>query len=376
MTTVLNDNAVEPRMHALVIGVGAYRYFSGGKKELKSHPLALRLRQLTSAPKSAEAVASWLTGKRTGEPVVPLGSLEMAVSYPTGKAKVEAATFNHVRDAFDKWRQRLDIHERNVGFFFFSGHAIQREVLALLLEDTGEEPDRFFDNTIDFNTTYEGMAKCKAKIQCYFVDSCRSVPQEMLELAQFRPRALIDPEWHRPRRDAPTIFATGYGEEAYGAVGQCSRFTSVLLRALNGLGAGPPKMGQWSVTTESIGPAVRRLLEWDVDSYSGCEQTSQSSGDTLGNPIHLIASPPQIPFRLGCEPTEALGVADLRLAEIATGRVAMKRGTPVGETWENEVRADKYSFEARFANGGFHNAASELFALPPSAEEYLVVRPK
>jgi hypothetical protein len=384
MTTVFDDAADEPRMHALVIGVGAYPYFSGGENERRSHPLARNLGQLTCAPRSAEAIGRWLMGERHGEPVVPLGSLEMAISLPRklvrtqgsgGGTSIEPATFDRVLAAFDRWRRRLDANERNIGFFFFSGHGIQREVLALLMEDSGAEPDRFFENAIDFDTMYAGMAKCRAMTQCFFVDTCRSVPIDVLDIAQFRPRAPIEPDWHRPRRDAPIVFATGYGQLAYGMPGQCSRFTAALLRALNGLGAGLPKLGRWPVTTESIGPAVRQLLEWDTRSYGGYEQLSKSGGDTLGGPIHIIPAPPRVPFRLGCRPVEALGIAELALVEVGTGRVEVRRDAPVCRTWEGVVRADKYSFEARFAGGGFRDTASDLYALPPSVEECVLVEP-
>ena len=384
MTTVYDDIADQPQMHGLVIGVGAYPYLSGGEYEVRDHPLARNLGQLTCAPKSAEAIARWLMGERNGELAVPLGSLEMAVSPPlkimskhgpTGGIEVEQATFDHVRAAFDRWRRRLDANERNIGFFFFSGHGVQREVLALLLEDSGAVPDRFFDNAIDFDTTYEGMAKCRARTQCFFVDACRSVPDAVLELVRLRPRALMEPDWYRPRRDAPILYATGYGQAAYGLPGHSSNFTMALLRALNGLGAWLPKLGGWPVTTDSIGPAVRQLLEWDPYSPASHPQISKSGGDALGGPIHIIPTAPQVPFRLGCRPVEALSIAELTLVEVGSGQVQMRRDAPVCRTWEGEIRADKYNFEARFAAGGFRDAISELYALPPCLEEWLLVEP-
>src|SRR5215472_11204807 len=184
MTTVFCDDSASPRMHALIAGVGAYTYLKDGDQPRSDWPGRI-LGQLTSPPRSAEAVGRWLLGNQTMDPVKPLGSLEMVISpslrLVTGHAggtaadvEVETATLEHFKDSLGRWYGRCHANEGNVAFFYFSGHGIQTDTLALLLEDVGKDRLRFFEQAFDFDGLYDGMAWCDAGVQCYFVDACRT----------------------------------------------------------------------------------------------------------------------------------------------------------------------------------------------------------
>jgi hypothetical protein len=239
VTTVYCDGSAEPRMHALVAGVGAYQHLRDGSKPSPDWPAA-ELDQLASPPVSAEAVGRWLLRNQAVDPVKPLGSLEMVLSpgvrLVTGQGggarvdvDVKSATLENFKESFDRWYQRCDASQGNVAFFYFAGHGIQTDTLTLLLEDAGDQRLRFFDKAFDFDGLYDGMAWCRAGVQCYFVDACRSRPEEK-KWQKVKPSQMISAEFKPVYRDAPKIFSTVEGQAAYGS-GECTEFTKALLDA-------------------------------------------------------------------------------------------------------------------------------------------------
>ena len=306
MTTVFNDDSAKPRMHALVAGVGAYKYLKDGDRPATVWP-GPDLGQLTSPPSSAEAVGRWLLENQTTDPVTPLGSLEMVVSpfmqLDTRQdggiqvdVEVEAATMRGFQESFDRWYQRCDGNEKNVAFFYFTGHGIQKDTLALLLNDVGESSLRFFDQAFDFDGLYDSMAACRAGVQCYFVDACRTRPDKD-KWEKVQPRQLLQAEFRPAYRDAPKIFSTVEGDEAYGKPGECTEFTTALLAALDQCAAErSPRQDTWRVTTESIGKTIRQLLE----RHSLLPALFQSDGSARGGAIRTLACRPlrAIPIEL------------------------------------------------------------------------------
>jgi hypothetical protein len=366
-------------MHALVAGVGAYTYLKGGVRPSAGWP-GEYLGQLTSPPRSAEAVGRWLLRMQTTDPVKPLGSLEMVVSpslrLVTGPddgarvdVEVEAATLNRLQKSLDRWYKRCDSNQENVALFYFAGHGIQTDTLTLLMEDAGKNRLRFFDQAFDFNGLYESMAWCGAEVQCYFVDACRTRPEQD-KWRKVKPRQLIHAEFKILYRDAPMIFSTVEGQAAYGRRGECTEFTTALLEALDRCGAERSMHeGTWQVTTESIGKAIRALLERG----SQLPALFQNDGSARGGAIRTLLGDPLVPFRLSCRPEDALAVASMQLIEDATGQVGAVRGTPERRAWADEIRADKYKFEAVFANSRFHLDKEPIWMQPPFVDRNFAV---
>jgi len=375
MTTVFCDASDRPRMHALVVGVGTYRYLKDGDPPSTLWPWR-NLGQLTCPPRSAEAVGRWLLRNQIRDPDKPLGSLEMVASpslrlgtqrdgRPGIDIDVEAATFEHFQESFDRWYKRCNANTGNVSFFYFSGHGIQTDTLALLLEDAGKNPLRFFDEAFDFDGLYDGMAQCKASVQCYFVDACRTHPATE-EWQMVRPRQLIQSKFQLLYRDAPKIFSTGNGQLAYGTPGECTEFTKALLTALDGCGAERSPQGTWRVTTDSIGWAIRQLLERDTQPPA----PFQNGGGARGGAIRTLPGAPTVPFRLGYQPEEALAIACMQLVEGVSQRVEAKRDTPECRVWESGIRADKYDLKATFGGCRFRDSRTPVWMLPPYVDQY------
>jgi hypothetical protein len=378
MTTLVNRTADLPQTHALVIGAGQYPDCTTLTRSADSRVAALarRFGPVTSPPASARAVAQWLMNAPEDQ-IAPLGSLELLESggtsdQPLNGVRPAAPTFDAVAAAFDHWYARCNTHADNVAFFYFSGHGCAKVGQLLLLDDVGANPLRFFDNAVAFEPTVAGMTRNRAATQCFFVDACRDIPDELLDLAGSPGRPLVTPQLQRDFRHAPVLFSTGPGQPAYGTEDRLSPFTEALLRALDGLAAEKTPEGAWEVTTDRIGPAVERLLAFDGLSTADT-QYPVSGGWPGRRSIRRLYAEPRVPFRLGCDPREALGSAQLTLTEVTRNRVEMRR-PPTPAIWEDVVRADCYALEATFAAEDYQLARAGVPIIPPLAEFDLPVR--
>jgi hypothetical protein len=364
-----------PRTHALVIGVGQYPYCAAGTDNSAAGPaaaLARRFTPVTSPPASALALARWLMAEQIDDEIAPLGSVEVLASSsgptdldtPTGPQAVEAPTHAAVRAGFERWYERCDAHPDNVALFFFSGHGCAKGGSQfLLLEDVGESPLRFFANSIDLDDLVDGMASCRARTQCYFVDACRNVPDELLTMSTIQTEPLIQSYLTAEFRDAPVVLSTARGDQAFGIPGGCTLFTLALMQALGGSAAEQPRHGCWEVTTDRLAPTIDRLLTW----HGPSPQSTVVQGSFGRRPIRRLKGEPHVPFRLGCDPREALAAAELSLIQPYPDRVARRRA-PKPEIWEDGVLAAHYRMHALFSAGDFADGAELLAIYPPYLE--------
>ena len=338
MTTVFrheNPNN-KPQTHVFIVGVGDYRYLIGGTEQKRFNNF-LQLKQLSSAPQSAIKLANWII-KNLNNPDVPLGSVEMLLSSSnnsyrppqrndisndifddaeTGEIIVDRANIENIRNAFDVWYEQCDRHTNNVAIFYYCGHGIEKGNLALLAENFGANQNRQFENSFDFHLTRRGMEQCRAKTQCYFVDSCREVPPDILNTLQLNNMSLKDPTVDsQSSLDALVLFAANRNSRAWGKTGGITRFTDALIESLNGLGSFK-KGGKWQITTDKLGTAVvktieqRNLIPQIPKQY--CKVGGEHSGNSL---IHVLSRenqiPPLVPVVVRFIPEEAKTNARLR----------------------------------------------------------------
>src|SRR5712692_10079652 len=245
MTLLFEESQSGPTTHALVIGVGSYRYVDDTSRP---RVRALDLRSLTSPPESARLFADWLISEYHNEST-PLGSLELLLSSASPRywsssrpidVEVEPATMLNVKGAWDRWFTRCDRDEDNVAIFYFCGHGMKRTHLSLLMEDFGENESRLLENAIDIDASHDGMAStCKARVQCFFADACRQVPYSELGKVTGDGRVLVDEDLATNlAEEAPRFYATLPADPAYGQSGRPTLFTLAVLDALRGTGAG------------------------------------------------------------------------------------------------------------------------------------------
>jgi hypothetical protein len=303
----------------------------------------------------------------------PLGSVELVTS-PGGRyvrptdnvaIEIETATRKNVQAAFDRWFQRCDSHADNVGVFYFCGHGILKENLVLLAQDFGESANRLFENSFDFHKSYRGMAQCKAKVQCFFIDSCMQVPFDVLEYLTIDATPLISPRVRGNPREAAILYATSPEGRAYALANEETRFTQALLRCLSEWG-GKHVNGRWIVTPSSLASAVKKVVGRMSNLPGVPHQICTSDGDLSDAMIHMLASHPTLPVTVGCAPAEANQFAQLSAVSIANPALQYQRN-PQPDDWELELKSDQYTVVAEFPTPGLGYIAQreELWALQP-----------
>jgi hypothetical protein len=381
MTLVFEQVRNAPQMHALVIGVGDYRFCKDGSryqrpKEGAAPSVAHEYTQLLSTPVSACTVAEWLLEHQRDDPVAPLGSLDVLVSAAdpvvVAGTGVQRASHGGLQARIGPWLERCNRHPQNVAFFFFTGHgyALDTDQL-LLLDDVGTPGKPFFNGAFPLPDTRAAvLAACHARTVCFFIDACRTGEAKDLLATPPRGQALLDAPPGLPGpRDAPLILSTADGASAYGDPRGLTRFTVALLDALSGLAAeqqGPE--GYWDVTTHLL-PVLHKLTKRRrTDAVAaGAAQVPQEAGTPQGGVIRRLAGPPAVPFTLWCRPREALLEAHLGLVPDRRPDDRLSR-SPKPERWQDRVPAGHYDYSAQFAAGSYPDSECRLFLLPPHVE--------
>lgn len=264
----------DPGTHVLIVGVGKYTHGKGAG----ASPVGGDLRQLTSPPISARAIADWFieSFKNRKKPLVSVSLLiseEQPKAYsPRGRAgaapfNAPAATLANVKKAARIWADRLSSHQDNMAVFYFCGHgASLGQQAALLLEDFGE-PGAAFDGAIDVNVLRGTMKNSAAIQQVYLLDCCRtnaddlyrnepSIGSRVLSLASFQRGHSAPPQQF-------VLFPTIDGEEAFGIKDRASVFSSSIVDALV-FAAADGSTGVWRTTTGNLLNAVDQLVRLRV----------------------------------------------------------------------------------------------------------------
>ncbi len=398
MTDVIAvDASPGPKTHALVIGVGRYRHLRGGNA-----PVAglrdMGLGQLSSTVFSARAVVEWLLNEYEHpeaplasvqvllspmlEPEIPAGTIAPLADVATqaGPVPVDPATIASVRPAFAAWADRCARDKGSVGMFYFAGHGVAKDTLALLLEDFGELVGSPFLGAIDFNKTHLGTRTIPASLACFWVNSCRSVPVETLEKLTLNAQILLDSSVRKnPLPSAPIIHAAADNARAYGRRDEATQFTKALLTSLRRLGT-EKRHGRWEVTPTKLFLGVERemarlrqleLLKPANDQLP--PQIPEWAGYLSGDPkIAQVATAPMVPISFTWAPGAAGAAGTLKLSS-RTNSYESDRGP---ERWEREVTAGQYILEATFDPPWelAPTVDSEVWALPPGFDTTIEAR--
>ena len=247
--------------HVLLIGVGRYAYGQGAA----ATPVAGDLRQLSSPPISARAMADWFR-REFRNPVKPLASISLLIS-EEGNAAARPATLANVRQAASRWAERLRSNPDNLAVFYFCGHgASLGQKAALLLEDFGK-PGEEYDGAIDVDVLCATMKNSPAIQQAFFFDCCRTAADDLYQNEPGIGSRIVSAVRLQRGHNIPTqqfvLFPTVGGEEAFGVRNQASVFTSSILDAV-GFAAADDTTGPWRVTTGNLLTAVDQLTRLRV----------------------------------------------------------------------------------------------------------------
>ncbi|UPT92467.1 caspase family protein (plasmid) [Bradyrhizobium barranii subsp. apii] len=375
MTLVWGDPLHPPgagqRTHAFIVGVGRYRHLFGGVAPTQGIPA---LGQLTSPPISARALAEWFIKGRLADAPAPLGSVELLLSDRTGQnfadTQVADATSQNIHTAFGQWKVRCDANPNNVAVFYFCGHGLQKHVMSLLPEDFAVSKDNLWKDTIDFSTTYNGMARCKAGTQLFIIDACRELSQAAIMDEDFGGTALISPRLGEHNlRTAPMLFGTKVGLQAFGDRNGVSRLTEALIDCLEGLGA-TEAGANWVIDTQHLGTNVQRLVKHQNEVQKIPEQHRQvvvPDGESANGPQSLRVFPagslPNVIVKLGCIPDSI----EQEVTFFADPDQGPRRPAPGKGPWITKLPAGRYVFGCSFDLPEGHIAvpAPRAYVIPP-----------
>ncbi|MFF0516887.1 hypothetical protein [Streptomyces sp. NPDC004250] len=360
-------------MHALVIGVGAYPHCGKGQDPQAS--VAAGLRSLTTSEPTARAVAKWLLEKQRDDSALPLGSLELAISPLQLEVKpefdgklIDRADFAGVQSSFSTWYERCNQRSDAVTFFYFVGHGCALKIggQALLFEDFGLNPLNEFDEAADFDEFYEGIGRCSAESQLYFLDCCRDVPEKLAEQFRTGARSLIAPDGSTVHRTtSQVLLASGRWQKAFGENNRPTQFSVALEEAFDGLAAQRGRDGLWRVEAGLLPNAVRDAIGFPYGPRNGMVPTSY--GDVRRDLVlRQLSSDPHVLFEMGCTPGEASAHAEYRLA--LTDGTVVDRRPPSSGPWQGRAKAGVYEASVSFGGVRWHDASAEAWFHPPTAE--------
>jgi hypothetical protein len=298
--------ADEPRLHALVIGVGDYHHL--GLNVAAPARLLNGLAPLTITTPAARRITRWLeTDYRN--PDVPLGSVELLLSPSEqmdrsdgGSADVADATMANVEQAFKRWYTRCDSDEGNIAFFYFAGHGIATLGSQFLLpSDFGNptEPNDW-ENCIDAIGLQTGMRKNKADTQLFFLDACRDVDISALTQRNPQGKHLVSSSLNDNVKVSAAFRAASDGRKAYGKDGEETYFCKALMLCLDGVAAhrsGP----DWKIDTARLASDLVSVIDIIAKTEN---QPLTSQCDALSPaPFHTPAQP-KVLVKVSCEPAD------------------------------------------------------------------------
>jgi hypothetical protein len=361
---VPDDGSQDPRTHALVIGVGGYQHLQGGPEERDQvlEQVGL-LRQLTSPPRSALAVAHWLQD-RAARLHRPLGSVDLLLSVAPGDdlqlpgGVVPGASRGAIEAAYAAWRDRCDRHEDNVALFYFCGHGLEKSEQYLLAEDFGANRLNPWAGAVAIDCTRLAFNACRARTQCFFIDACRSITSKMLlREPQATPLEIFDHTTPESQFNL-TAKAAARNEEAFGPPNGVSWFTQALLRALGGAAARPGDRG-WTVETGGIAAHINEILEMVNGAGGG---TGRCSCTTTGSTPLVDVDAPLVSVVLGCTPDDANGAVTLSWKAVGDGDDGLEQH---GGPWRLEAPPGMYQAAAQFDDPRFRPVQAQVLATPP-----------
>lgn len=336
--------------HAIIIAVGDYPHLNDGSGTRTQ--LHGSLGQLSSPAASAKTLADWMLSD-FNNPDKPLASLSMLVSDDSSTtynhqrlasvANPPRATYEKIKKAVRHWKSLGDLNEENLVLFFFCGHGVARGIddLSLLLEDYGEDDVMPMDGALDFAAFQRGMAQCAASHQCFFVDACRSVNDDIARNTTQTGNSIIQDNIIRPfasKWKYAVFYATLEGEAAYGRKNKPSFYTEELIKGLNGAASDNREAdGKWRISTGLLNAAIH----WGLKSRG--RTTSIPISAMVEFNFHELTKEPVVPVAVYCNPR-----SDNAHALLSYGQ----NGNPIDtrdpdlEDWLAEIPVGFYDFSA------------------------------
>lgn len=309
MASLIPERLDAPGTHVLVLGVSAYRHFTGGS-EPSVRGKRFRMRQLTAAARSASEFAAWMLAKYRN-PAAPLSSLRVLLSPADGEQiepgiaalmpatpEAGAATLANVKAELLAFRKACDTHPDNIAIAYAAGHGVQlsKNGAIVLLHDCGDDAHLTeLEGAIDMAGVHAGFNHPDtAQTQFWFVDACRQEPA-MAERYETMEAGLTLDTLPGAARTNPVFLASSTQQAAFARVAGRTLFCEALLAGLHGGFAAPPDdvVPSWHVSVSQL----TTRLDQGVRALAAAEALEQ--------PVDIGGRPTQALFHAFDQPPEA-----------------------------------------------------------------------
>lgn len=366
MTTFRLQDTEGPGTHVFIVGVGDYPYLKDGSGPTSADHRGMG--QLTSPPVSAMAMLSWVDSTLYN-PEAPLKSIEILISQ-VGQAQytdsdgltqqIDPATWRNYEASVRAWKARSSSDAGNVAIFYFCGHGLGDGVNTyLLMEDAGQSANLLRD-AIQVNALRLAMRDCSALKQLYLIDACRTIdlalvmnPYDMSQSGLEPPKVL-----KIFKGENPVLFSARIDEQAFGAPGEVSTFTTALLCGLNRCAVFRPNGRQWAVAPQQLQQAIAAIM----DDFSGTTNCPADGLSGMGFQIHVLTTAPEVVVHIRLNNEAANESAEIRCTSAGQRVVRPDFSHP----WRTFVPHGHCSVEALFhPEVGLQSAPLEIFLVPP-----------
>jgi hypothetical protein len=367
----------QSRTHVLIVGVGKYD--------------SSAIKAVTTSVHGARAFAEW-TLTRFSKADRPLGSVELLCSPAAGQSEWtpsaaaseklgfgatplplpdEAATFDNIDEAFDRWLKRAETHSDNAAIWYFAGHGLFKSEPLLLPQDAQLPTDKkSADNLIAPSTTLSYMQNQQPSVQCFFIDACSESSTELIFNQQEQPGKPLHTPSNGPAiepRDAAIYVGSYAGGKAYGPEDEPPYFTQELLLCLDQR-AGDPGHSTKQVTTYSLWLALNAaaLHRAELENQPRIKFSYNKPGvSSINAQLCELRGPVEVLVKVNCLPNEAMPTAKLYVMDGSGGK-PVYRPAPRPSLWCTPVAKGKWTFGAEFDSPTPFVSVRELFEpVPP-----------
>ena len=400
----------KPVMHALIAGVSLYRHLpEGGGKPAGEN---WQMQQLTSTALTAYKIYRWLVEHRKQLPV-DLATVRLLLS-PSAKetpeiekgmreiselmnseplVKISETASACTRKDFARealnWNEDAKSENRNITFFYFAGHGIQRknDDPILLLEDFGDPEDGMLAKTFAFDMFYNGMvpppAKAQeqmARTQLYFIDTCRVTPETVKGL-NYREVSdiLSNDSGGLDNRSSLICYGTVSNAHAYASDRQ-TLFSEALVECLEGLGGDATGEedehgnAKWHVSIAKLYAAIE--AKGESLRGLGLDQEFYPTRRGKNNTVVKLEKPPEVDCRLFVQPDQALAFVSVAVTNFRDTPVGLNLSPVNPHPYPVHLPAGLYNVIAKITNPPRppYNDSKELFEVKPLGNRWLKAR--
>lgn len=397
----------KPVVHALIAGVSLYRHLPGGKNPAKED---WQMQQLTSTALTAYKIYCWLVEHRKQLPV-DLATVRLLLS-PSAKEKPEiekgmreiselmksepqvkisetpsaCTRKDFAREAIN-WKEDAKSEDRNITFFYFAGHGIQRknDDPILLLEDFGDPEEGMLAQTFAFDKFYAGMVPSEnpqqiARTQLYFIDACRVIPAPVKKIDYQEVSGILSNDSGGvDNRSSLICYGTVSNAHAYASDKQ-TLFSEALVECLEGLGGDTTGEedehgnAKWHVSIDKLYAAIE--AKGEMIRELGLDQEFYPTRRGKNNTVVKLEKPPEVDCRLFVQPDQALQFVSVDVTNFRDKPVWPNLSPVRPHPYPGRLPAGLYKVIAKITDPPRppYNDSKELFEVKPLGNRWLKAR--